>query len=124
MNAKIRKNRRIQHIGWPTGIVGGLLLISLGLELLAHQVFGQTDVGTLLWALYLGFWGFVLGTTGLLLLAVQWWIEWRRFDQGKKTMNVSGQLSQLASDSGAVNQNRKMAEPCAQAHEPDMAAAR
>lgn len=120
MSTKIRENRRIQHIGWPTGIVGGLLLISLGLELLARQVFGQTDVGTLLWALYLGFWGFVLGTTGFLLLAIQWWVEWRRFDRGKK-MNVPGQLSQLASDSGAVNQNRKIAEPCARTHEPDMA---
>jgi hypothetical protein len=74
MDTKIRGNRRVRHIGWPTAIVGGLLLISLGLELLARQVFGQTDVGTLLWALYLGFWGFVLSTTGLLLLVIRWLI--------------------------------------------------
>ena len=78
MDTKIRGNRRIQHIGWPTGIVGGLLLISLGLELLAHQVFGQTDVGTLLWALYLGFWSSVLGTTGFLFLVIHWLIAWQR----------------------------------------------
>jgi len=78
MDTKIRGNRRVRHIGWPTAIVGGLLLISLGLELLARQVFGQTDVGTLLWALYLGFWGFVLSTTGLLLLVIRWLILWQR----------------------------------------------
>jgi hypothetical protein len=123
MNTKIQENARIQDLGWPAGIVGGLLFFSLGLELLGHQVFGQTDVDTLLWALSLGFWSFVLGTTGFLILTVQWWVEWRRFDRDK-TMNVPGDFFQLASNSGAVNQYRKMAEPCAQAHKPDMAYSR
>jgi len=87
MNTKMRENARIQHIGWSTGIVGGLLLISLGFELLAHQVFGQTDLGTLLWALYLGFWSFALGTIGLLLLAVQWLVEWRRIQTTPATVS-------------------------------------
>ncbi|MDF0673548.1 MAG: hypothetical protein P0120_04270 [Nitrospira sp.] len=87
MSTKIRGDQRIQHIGWPAGIVGGLLLISLGLELLAHQVFGQTDVGTLLWALYLGFWTFVLGITGFLLLSVLWLIEWRHARTSPVAMN-------------------------------------
>ena len=77
MNRTIQGAGRIRHIGSPTGIVGGLLLISLGLQLLAHQVFGQTDIGTLLWAHYLGFWSYILGTTGFLFLSVQWLIEWR-----------------------------------------------
>jgi hypothetical protein len=87
MNTKIQENARIQDFGWPAGIVGGLLFISLGLQLLAHQVFGQTDVDTLLWALSLGFWSFVLGTTGFLLLAVRWLVEWRRFRVNPVTMN-------------------------------------
>lgn len=87
MNTKIQEDAKIQNLGWPTGIVGGLLLISLGLELLAHQVFGQTDVGTLLWALYLGFWSFVLGTIGFLLLAVRWLVEWRRIQTSLAIMN-------------------------------------
>lgn len=110
----------MQRIWWLTGIVGGLLLISLGLELLARQVFGQTDVGTLLWALYLGFWSFVLGTTGFLLLAAQWLIEWRRFGRDTKAMNVPKEYPRLVSNSGALNQIRRKAEPCTQAHEPDM----
>jgi hypothetical protein len=75
---------------WPTGIVGGLLLISLGLELLAHQVFGQTDLGTLLWALYLSFWSFVLGTTGFLFLITRWLIAWRRVRADRVVMHRDG----------------------------------
>lgn len=78
MSTTIRGDGRLQPIGWLTGIVGGLLVISLGLELLAHQVFGKTDMGTLLWALYLGSWIFILGTIGFLVLAVRWLMEWRR----------------------------------------------
>ncbi len=87
METTIQRDGRIQHVGWPIGIVGGLLLISLGLELLAQQTFGQTDVGTLLWALYVGFWSFVLGTTGFLLLAAWWLIEWRRIRANTLAMN-------------------------------------
>lgn len=87
MNTTIQGDGKIQHIGWPTGTVGGLLLISLGLELLARQVFGRIDVGTLFWALYLGFWTFVLGTIGFLLLAVRWLIEWRHLRANPVAVN-------------------------------------
>ena len=54
-----------------------MLLISLGLELLAHQIFGQTDVSTLLLALYLAFWSSVLGVVGFLVLSIKWLVERR-----------------------------------------------
>jgi hypothetical protein len=97
MNTTTQEDARILQIGWPTGIVGGLLLTSLGLELLAHQVFGQTDVGTLLWALYLGFWSFVLGTAGYLLLAAQWLVEWRRDQTSSATMNRASSYESTSS---------------------------
>lgn len=75
MKSKIQEDTNLQHTLWPIVIVGWLLLSSLGLELLAHQVFGQIDLGTLLRALYLSFWSFVLGTAGFLLLAVRWWLD-------------------------------------------------
>ena len=78
VNATIQKESSGHHTGWLTGFIGGLLLISLGLELLAQQVFGHTDVGTLLWALYLGFWSFVVGVTGFLFLTVQWLVETKK----------------------------------------------
>jgi hypothetical protein len=64
-----------------------LLLISAGLELLAHQVFGQTDVYTLLWALSLGFWTYVLGFAGFLLLSVLWLVDWWRVGASRMSMN-------------------------------------
>lgn len=59
-------------IGWFGGAVGGLLVTGLGLELLAHQMFGPTDVATLLLALYLAFWFSVIGIAGFILLSVAW----------------------------------------------------
>ena len=121
MNNALQEESRGHHLGWLVGIVGGLLLISLGLELCSRQMFGPTDVGTLLWALYLGFWSFVLGTTGFLLLAVQWVIEWRRIGQNSNTINGLGGFSPPWSTAAAVRQNRRNAGPCTQAHEPETA---
>jgi hypothetical protein len=77
----------IRRIGWLVSIIGALLLISAGLELLAHQVFGQIDVDTLLWALYLGFWTYVLGFAGFLILSVRWLVDWRRVGTSRMAMN-------------------------------------
>jgi hypothetical protein len=79
----------VRITGWPVSTVGLLLLISAGLELLAHQVFGQTDVDTLLWALSLGFWTYVLGFAGFLILSVQWLVDWRRVGVSRMAMNPS-----------------------------------
>jgi hypothetical protein len=68
----------IQGIEWVAGTVGALLFISTGLELVAHQVFGQTDVDTLIWALYVGFWTYVLSIISFIILSVQWLADWRR----------------------------------------------
>lgn len=78
MNSQAQGEGGIPKLGWLAGTVGGLLLVSAGLELLAHQMFGQTDVDTLLWALYVGFWIYVLGVASMLVLSVRWLAEWRR----------------------------------------------
>jgi hypothetical protein len=66
------------RIGWPAGTVGGLLVVGLGLELLAHQTFGRTDVATLLLAVYLAAWLSVLGIVGFVILAITWCVSARR----------------------------------------------
>ena len=121
MNTATQEESSEQPIGWGIGIVGVLLLISLGLELCARQVFGHTDVGTLLWALYLGFLSFVLGATGFLLLAGQWLVEWQHVGRNKITMSRQRRSSHPLLNSMVVNQNRMNAEPCAQAREPETA---
>ena len=64
------RDRGIRGLGWFAGVVGALLLVGLALELLAHQVFGPTDVATLLLAVYLAGWFSILGIVGFLILSV------------------------------------------------------
>ena len=78
MNIITQEDGEIRGVGWLAGGTGTLLLISLGLELLAHQVFGQTDMATLLLALYLAFWSLGLGIVGYLILSVSWLMDWWR----------------------------------------------
>jgi hypothetical protein len=86
-----RKEREgeTQRVGWLAYTVSSLLLISAGLELLAHQVFGQTDMDTLLWALSLGFWTYVLGFAGFLILSIRWLVDWRHVGASRRAMNQS-----------------------------------
>jgi hypothetical protein len=72
MNATTQRDTPSRGLGWLAGTVGGLLLISLGLELLAHQTFGQTDVATFLLAVYLAFWFSMLGILGFVVLSIAW----------------------------------------------------
>ena len=87
MNTQTQEDGGIQRIGWLAGTVGTLLLTSAGLELLAHQMFGQTDVDTLLWALYLGFWTYVLSIVGFLILSIRWLMDWRLVRANRVAMN-------------------------------------
>jgi hypothetical protein len=80
-----RNETSMRRIGWQAVVVGGLLFISFGLELVAHQTFGQTDVATLLLALYLAFWSSVLGIFGFLMLSIRWFVEWRHSPIGRTT---------------------------------------
>jgi hypothetical protein len=66
------RDRGIRGIGWFGSAVGALLVAGLVLELLAHQMFGPTDVATLLLALYLAGWFSILGIVGFLILSIAW----------------------------------------------------
>lgn len=86
MSIKISRkedNGIIRRNGWLAGTAGSLFLISAGLELIAHRIFGQIDMDTLIWALALGFWAYVLGCTGLLILLGRWLVDWRRVRTSK-----------------------------------------
>lgn len=78
MNSKTRKNGAFQRMGWGVGSASLLLLISAGLELFVRQTLGHNSVATVLLALSLAFWSYVLGLGVLLFLAVRWLVEWRR----------------------------------------------
>ena len=102
-----KSEKEFHRIGWLAVAVGGLLFISLGLELLAHQAFGQTDVATFLLALYLAFWSFALGIAGFLVLSIRWLAEWgplgmdRMKDEGDHKPSQPGLISVAPSRSAA-----------------------
>ncbi len=83
MNGDIQRDRRQRRMDRVAAIAGLLLLISLGLELQAHQFFGRTSIEMLLLALYLGFWSYVVGLVFLLVLVVQWLLTWDHLGIGR-----------------------------------------
>jgi hypothetical protein len=98
MNIKTQRDEGRQGIGWPAGIVGGVLFISVGLDLLAHPVFGLTDAATLILFLYLGFWTYVLGIVGFLILSTKWIVDWRRVRLTRTTMSRYSSIDEPRSE--------------------------
>ena len=78
MNSKTQGNAVFQWMGWVAGIASLLLLISVGLELFVQQTLGYSNAGTVILALFLAFWSYVLGLGVLLFLAMWCLVEWRR----------------------------------------------
>ena len=77
MNGKTRENGVFQGMGWMIGSVSLLFLISAGLELFVRQTFRQASVATILLALSLARWSYVLGSGGLIFLTMCWLLKWR-----------------------------------------------
>jgi hypothetical protein len=79
MKHKTWANRVLQTRGWIIGSAAVLLLLSAGgLTLLAQHAREQSDVVTVLLALHLAAWSYVLGIVGLVLLPVLELIGWLR----------------------------------------------
>ena len=78
MDNNTRKTGVFQ-MAWIIGSVSLLLFIGAdGLALFAQQGLGQENVVTLLLALHLASWLYVLGIIGLILLPVWWFVSWWR----------------------------------------------
>src|SRR5687768_3939952 len=78
MKSKPWTNRVVQSREWVLGSAVALPLISAGgLALLAQHAREQANVATLLLAIHLGFWSYVLGLIGL-FLSLAWWLVSRR----------------------------------------------
>lgn len=78
MKSKIRGNILFQPMGWVLATVSILLLVAAGgLALFAEQAREQAGVATLLLALFLASWSYVLGIVGLILFPVSWLVASR-----------------------------------------------
>ena len=102
MNNKSQGNAVFQGMGWVAGIASLLLLISAGLELFVQQTLGHHSVATVLLALSLASWSYVLGLVGLLFLAVRWLVEWRR---------VRVKRAAMSRDASAGRRSRRLEKP-------------
>jgi hypothetical protein len=80
MKSQTQSNDFFKRMGWVVlGSASMLLILSAGgLELFAQQRLGQDNLTTVLLALYLASWSYVLGLVGLVLLSVWWLVEWVR----------------------------------------------
>jgi hypothetical protein len=87
MNRKTRENGVFQGMGWMIGKVSLLFLISVGLELFVRQTFRQASIATILLALSLARWSYVLGSGGLIFLTVWWLLKWRSLRIQRTVMN-------------------------------------
>jgi len=85
MTSKTRATSTFQRAAWV--VVSLLLLISAGLPLFARQALGQVSVATILLALYLATWSYLLGLVGLLFLSVRCLVNWRRVRLTRTTMS-------------------------------------
>jgi hypothetical protein len=102
MNSKTREIGEFQRTGWIIGSASLLLLISAGLELFVQQTLGHNSVATVILALLLALWSYVLGLGILLVLAVWCLVAWRR---------VRVKRAAMSSDSSAGPRSRHLEKP-------------
>jgi membrane protein implicated in regulation of membrane protease activity len=102
LNNKTRENGEFQWTGWIVGSASLLLLISAGLELFVQQTLGHNSVATVILALLLALWSYVLGLGILLVLAVWCLVAWRR---------VRVKRAAMSSDASAGPRSRHLEQP-------------
>src|SRR5262249_44829358 len=78
MDRKIREQGVFEGLGsWMVGSVSLLFFFSAGLEFFVRETFRQLSIATVLLALSLATWSFVLGLGFLLVFLVWWFVKWR-----------------------------------------------
>jgi len=66
-----------------------LFLFSAGLQLFTHYASGRASVASMLLAVFLAFWSYVLGIAGLLFISVRWIRQWLRERDARAAMSGS-----------------------------------
>jgi hypothetical protein len=80
------REERLHSKDWLLVGATALIAVSILLTLLARQVFGATSFETLLWAVFLSFWTYVLSVAGFFVLLVGWFRDcWHGHKHGADT---------------------------------------
>src|SRR5262245_19246267 len=78
MNHKPHRNSVLPGMRWVVGSISLSLLINAGALALFAQEFGHDNLATVLLALHMASWSYVLGIVGLVLVSVWWFVGWLR----------------------------------------------
>ena|SRR6476659_5552662 len=96
-----------KHFQWVVESATALIIVGVGLNFLVMQTLGSFDAGTVILALFLGFWAFVLGNTVVFLSSI--WLFMRRRDMSAKS--ARGEAEAHAPRQSGLEALRRT-EPC------------
>ena len=108
MSRTIRENEVSHGMEWVLGSAGTLLVVSAGLELVVRLTFEHFSLTTVLLALSLAAWSFVLGMSGLVLISVWWLVGW---------MRERGNQGPLSRDASAESRSYRFEKPELEGHQ-------
>ena len=72
-----------KHFQWVVESAVALIIVGVGLNFLVMQTLGSFDAASVILALFLGFWAFVLGNTVVFLSSI--WLFMRGRDMNAKS---------------------------------------
>jgi hypothetical protein len=94
-----------KHLQWVIESGAALVVVGVGLNALVMKTLGSFDAATVILALILGFWAFVLGNTVLFLSSI--WVFMRR-----REMRVDRASGQPEVQKRLESQPLRPTEPC------------
>lgn len=81
-----------RNMQWVVASATALAIIGVGLNIAVMQTLGSFDAASVILALFLGFWAFVLGSMGLLVSSI--WLFMKRKDLVAEPMSRKSEAVQ------------------------------
>ena len=94
-----------KHFQWAIESAAVLIVVGVGLNFLVMRTLGSFDAASVILALFLGFWAFVLGNSVLFFSSI--WLFMRRRDMTAEPATAKVEARQLIS-----LQPRHYTQPC------------
>ena len=79
-----------KHFQWAVESAAVLIVVGVGLNFLVMQTLGSFDAGSVILALFLGFWAFVLGNSVLFFSSI--WLFMRRREISANSATIQAEV--------------------------------
>ena len=99
-----------KHFQWVVESAVALIIVGAGLNLFVMQTLGSFDAASVILALFLGFWAFVLGNTVVFLSSI--WLFMRRRDINAKPATGQPDMEHAGIGVRAVGQPQRCMGSC------------